>query len=186
MIGVANFEEVVEPSLDVSGFYVFIYIILSILGMYFIVSLLLQTFSDAYSSNQDDMAAGRRDEWYGLALTFMISVQHNQDKEIMSCAVFEQLLMTSSITTSWLGKSFVDRLDAVIFKLNALDISEQDWYALATICCQLDDTHRFQSLIQLRPGEFEGAVLSSLRGISTLQQFLVQHNICSSEEHRQV
>ena len=43
-----NFVEAVEPAVDVNGAYALFFVVASLLGLFFVSSLLIQIFSEAY------------------------------------------------------------------------------------------------------------------------------------------
>ena len=152
MLGMGTYIELVEPSLDVNGAYIFIWIMLAILGCYLMVSLLLQFFGDTYAakSDQQQKAGSRRKEWCSLSLTFMMSGY--PPEEVMKSLKFDELISGSSVSPTWLGTDFTHKLHSAIVSISESDSPDlQELAALATICSDLNEQDLFQSLMDLKP-----------------------------------
>ena len=181
------YQEFIEPSLDISGLYVFIWICLAIVGNYFMVSLLLQFFGDTYAakSDQQQKAGSRRNEWSSLSLSFMMSGL--TPEEAMDCHDFGELVLSSSISRSWLGSDFTKKLHSAIESIIQLQTPDPlEVAALATICCDLNDQGLFERLMDQSASPHELPDFSNARKNSLMSAVLVQSGLCTADLKSQI
>ena len=187
MLGGNNYVELVEPSLDISGTYIFIWVGLTIMGNYFMLSLLLQFFGDAYAakSDQQQKAGSRRNEWSSLTLTFLMLGHAPED--VMNWFDFEQLLLSSSISRCWLGCNFSHKLQSAIASISELQSpNPQEVAALATICCDLNDQHLLQYLMDQCTSSHDLLDCRTARNESLIPAVLVRSGLCTADRKSQI
>ena len=185
MLDGANYVEVVEPSIDISGTYIFIWVGLTIMGNYFMVSLLLQFFGDAYAAKSDSQqqAGSRRNEWSSLTLTFLML--GHAPEAAMNSFDFDRLILSSSISRCWLGRNFTHKLQSAIASIIELQSpNPQEVAALATICCDLNNQHLFERL--MNASSHDVLDCRTARNESLIPAVLVRSGLCTADRKSQI
>jgi hypothetical protein len=162
-----NYVESVEPALSNHGAYALFFVICSLLGLFFITSLFLQVFTDAYSSTKGVLTPQQYRRWAALAVTYALythstrvekhqSIRRShwlQSAPEMSSLMLQQVVLqqgnnqeSSQRAQAWLQRAFaqlaqvLSLLDGIEDENEDLDVKEyykHEIAALATLCCEL-------------------------------------------------
>ena len=65
-----NYVDAAQPALQLHGAYAFLFIVLALVGMFFVTSLLIQIFANAYGSEAGSFTTERRQHWSALTLAY--------------------------------------------------------------------------------------------------------------------
>ena len=155
-----NYVDAAQPALLINGAYALLFIVLALVGLFFVTSLLIQIFADAYGSEAGSFTSERRQQWAALTLAYQLWL--TEAGREMSSERFEQLMMASTN----IGESFSRRFNASgwLTSLRTLTISvfnslhdydgnvQQDYpqeaAALAALCCELHFERHYQIAVE--------------------------------------